>query len=281
MNTFWQAIIDFIRTILGCDSRPIEIGDHVFMPLFFRGLSGQINSTWNYLAMDDTEKRHLREYITANAKPGETPAICFCLTPSRISGGLIDDKMLAVTDGMLDYLEAKCKELLEDGIAIFFTLYVDDAAPRWWEIGMHQSVWKRVSERVGKYATGAILSIETNEHAAGVGQIDACIQIMRGLFPGRQHYGTHLQWLASNQKYQWRGGNTTPPSASVILVEYSWDPSRGDSVGVVGLEREYNAIMDAEDQARLAHHEYNLHAESGTAQKQREWLRNQNAWGVA
>lgn len=278
-------LIDFVRrvwnAIFGGGNSPVKIGDHCFMPLFYRNLTGGIDMTWNYLSKSDSEKQHLRNYIKANSTSDETPTIAFCLTPQSINGGLVDDKMLAVTDGMLDYLEAKCKELVKDGVAVFPCLYVDDLVPRWYFIEQHQAIWRRIHDRIKNYVTGYILSIETNEEANNVGQLQGCIEVMRVAMPDAAFYGTHLQFRANNGRYTWQGGASTPQNANIILVEYSWNPHRGDAAGVDGLQREFAAIMGASPNLKMVHHEYNVQFDSAVGNAQREMLRAWGAWGVA
>lgn len=271
----------FLSLLGGGGNSPVKIGDHCYMPLFYRNLTGAIDMTWNYLSKSDPEKLHLRNHIKANAASGETPAIAFCLTPQNINGRLVDDKMLAVTDGMLGYLTAKCKELVQDGIAVFPCLYVDDLVPRWWQIENHVGIWKRIHGRISKYVTGYILSIESNEYANNVEQLRGCIAVMRAAMPGVDYYGTHLQFRANNGRYQWQGGASTPSNANIILVEYSWNPHKGDVAGVAGLHKEFAAIMAAEPVLKMVHHEFNVNFDSAIGKAQTEMLRERGAWGVA
>ena len=79
-------ILNWILSLLGLESGPVKIEEHCYMPLFYRNLSGGIDSNWNYLAKSDAEKKHLRDFINSGTADGETPAICFCLTPAGVSG---------------------------------------------------------------------------------------------------------------------------------------------------------------------------------------------------
>lgn len=277
--SFLSDILNWILSLFsggGSAGKPIEIGAHVFMPLFYRNLRGGIDGTWNYLSKSDPEKLHLRKHLMENAQPGETPAITFILTPQAENGGLVDDKMLAVTDGMLDYLEAKCKELIEDGIAIFLCLYVDDKSPRWYEIEKHMAIWTRIHGRVGKYITGAILSIETNEKANNKAQIEGCINVMRAVMPGLAWYGTHLTWR-SGGAYSWNTGNA-PANASIILMETSNDPHR--DVPPKFVIDEYYEVKNSNPGLRFVVHESNLNVGSQNQLAARAALRNAGAWGV-
>ena len=227
MNWITEIVDWFLSLFGGSRIKAVTIGDHCYMPLFYRNLSGAIDATWNYLSKADGEKQHLRNHIQSNAQSGETPAICFCLTPQNINGGLVDNKMLAVTDGMLDYLESKCSELVKDGIAVFLCLYVDDSAPRWWEIERHTGVWKRIHERVGGYVTGYILSIEANEYANNANQLLGCINVMRAWMAGVAYYGIHLQWQANNGRYSWRGNTPGTHIAVTPSVKMFFAPNAG------------------------------------------------------
>ena len=278
--SFLNAIIDWIMRLLFDVIKPVKIGDHIFMPLFYKNLTGALDTTWNYMSKSDAEKQHLRNYIKANVKSGETKATCFCLTPQNINGGLIDDKTLTVTDGMLGYLESKCKELIEDGIAVFLCLYVDDSAPRWFAIESHKALWARIHGKVGKCVTGYILSIETNEYANSMSHIEGCINVMRSVMPGAAWYETHLQWVANNGKYIWNSITNLPKNADLILAEYSWDPHKGDAVGLENFKNEYFTIQKANPTLKFVSHEYNLNVGSAVFEAQRAFLRAQGAWGI-
>jgi len=275
-----QAIIDWIKSLFGCDPAPerIKISGHCFMPLFVSE-NGRPRGTWEYLSLDESLRNNTRAQIKAGVGEGETPAICFCLTPSGVSGGLIDDKMLAVTDDALAVLETKILELIDDGIAIFGCLYTDGGRPAWQSIAAHRSVWRRVHTKIGHLVTGWILSIETNEAAPNVEQIRAGMADMRDMLPGADYYGTHLQWKAYNGKYVWNSAASTPRGADVILAEASWDPNKGDIAGVAGLARENGEMVRAGLGCLIVWHEYNITPWSKVGQEQRAYLRGQNVWG--
>jgi hypothetical protein len=275
---------NWFLSLLGGDpvvTRPIEIIGHCFMPLFLRDLAGRIVMTWNYLSMSDAEKQNVRRQIKSGAKSGETPAICFCLSPANINGGLLPDSMSGITDAALDVLEAKCKELVADGIAVFLCLYVDDALPRWMEIEKHRAIWTRIHGRIAKYVTGYILSIETNEYANNLGQIEGCLTVIQSAMPDVYFYGTHLQWTANNGRYQWRGISSVPKNANIILAEYSYDPHQGDAIGIETFKNQCLAIQNANPGVKIVHHEYNVNAGSAKMEAQRAFLREAGVWGVA
>ena len=273
MSRLWDWILSFF-------DKPVRLGAHCFMPLFLRGLANNVVSTWTYLALPKAEQKYMREQVKNGALKGETPAITFLLTPSADTGGLIGDAMLGITDSSLDRLEAECKALTRNGIAVFLCLYTDDKIPRWWQIERDAGIWYRVHQRVQKYVTGVILSGETNEEARTLSQIDRCLGVMRQIFSGVDFYGCHLQWRASNGQYQWHGGASTPANANIILVEFSWEPKNGDAAGVLRVKDEYAAINAAETRCKLVLHEFNLNPDGAIAQEQRAYLRQQGAWGV-
>jgi hypothetical protein len=278
--TWLTEIWNRILSLFGVNPSAITIGDHVYMPLFPWDAAHKIMMTWDYLAWPDEKKKACRDVIKAGAKSNETPSITMCLTPSGCTSGMIDDKMLTVTDGMLDLLEQKIVELLKDGIAVFPCLYVDDAVPRWFEIEKHQAIWRRVHGRIGKYVTGYILSIETNEQASNVGHIRGCINAMREYMPGADFYGTHLQWKAGG-RYSWTGGSSTPSNANIILVETPNNPHNGDAYGVWAVVRDCNEIKNACPGLKIVMHEFNVNSQSAVGKAQTEALRKVDAWGVA
>lgn len=280
---FIMSIVNWILSLFngGGSNGPVRIGDHCYMPLFYRNLSSKVDATWNYLSKSDGEKQHLRKHIKDNAKSGETPAIVFCLTPQNINGGLLNNSMAAPTAGMLDYLEAKCRELVEDGIAVFLCLYVDDSIPRWWEIEKHKAIWTQIHARVCKYVTGCVLSIEANEYANNVGQLAGCITAMRAAMPKADYYGLHLQWLASNGKYSWRGISSVPASAGLVLAEYTHDPNKGNLINEATFRSQCRAIEAANPAVKIVHQEFNVDVLGAQGRRQTEILREEGVWGVA
>jgi hypothetical protein len=273
-------IWNWVLSLFDIKPGPVKIGDRCYMPLFPWDKTYGIMMTWDYLAWSDAKKKVCRDAIKAGATSSETPAITMCLTPAGCTGGMIDDKMTAITDTMLDLLEKKVVDLVKDGIAVFPCLYVDDATPRWFEIEKHQAIWKRVHGRIGRYVTGYILSIETNEQASNVGHLQGCINVMRECMPGADFYGTHLQWK-SRGRYSWTGGSSTPSNANIILVETPNNPHNGDAYGVAGVIRDYNEIKTACPALKFVMHEFNVNSNSGVGKAQTEALRNVGAWGAA
>jgi hypothetical protein len=288
MSDFIQSVIDWIRRLFGWEPDPkavhIEDGQRLFMPLFHTKLNGSANGTWNYLSLPPEEQANVRAYIKRTALPHETPAITFLLTPENCNGGVIKDKDTVLTDKGLAYLSDRCEELCADGIAVIPTLYCDDPSgdmPRWTQIERHKLVWQTISEAVGKYLSGVMLAIENNELATSTHHMGDCITVMRECFPGLQAYGTHLQWRGGGlNSYRWLGNTSTPANVDCILVETTWHPSRGDSVGVGGLSRELTDIVRACAGKKIAVTEYNLNVGSAVELAQREYLRGQKLWGV-
>jgi len=279
MKAVLDLLVQLFNWIFQIESGPVKIGEHCYMPLFYRAQTGSVAMTWGYLSKPDYERAHLRKTIKDGAQSGETPAICFCLTPQNINAGVILDNM-TVSEEMLDYLEDRCKELVDDGVAVFPCLYVDDASPRWMEIEKHRPVWEKVHSRIGKYVTGYILSIETNEYANSAAHIDGCLTVMRSAMPGADFYGTHLQWKASNGRYQWASAIGIPASANLILVEFSFDPHKGDLLGLQAVKNEFYDIQRCNPGLRWVAHEYNTDAGSVTCEAQKEFLRQQKIWGT-
>lgn len=306
--SFFKKIWEWIKSLFGGDKdKAIKLGDKVFMPLFynytsvsaleeavfkqsyiynkyFKAAATNIRATWDYMNKNEAERKFLRDFIKANAVNGETPAMTWCLSPYGVNGNTIPDNMSSVSVDALNVIEARCKEAVKDGIAVFLCLYVDDAVPRWFEIEKHKAVWKKVHDRVGYLVTGYVLSIETNEYANNVGHIEGCINVMRSVMSGVDHYTTHLQFAAKNSHgYEWIGSTnkSTPKNITMLLVEMSWDPHKGDAVGVQGVKNEYAAIKQREPSLRLIVHEYNINSMSATGKAQREWLRTQSPFGVA
>ena len=279
--SIFEAIWNWIKSIFHGSDSPIKIGDHCYMPLFPRRADGGLEMTWNYLSWPTTMQAEIRSWIKSHKASNETPAITFCLTPRNINGGLIENDMNGLTPEKLNVLEDRCKELVKAGIAIFPCLYVDDSEPRWWQIKKHVIAWQTIHGKIGKYVTGYILSIESNEKAKSVGQLNDCINTMMVNMPGVDFYGTHLQWTANNGRYSWKGGASTPNIANIIFVEYSWDPNKGNKIGVNKMENEFNAITAAEKRVKLCHQEFNVDATGSVGKKQTEMLRRKKAWGIA
>ena len=105
---------------------------------------------------------------------------------------------------------------------------------------------------------------------------------MKNIMPGVEYYGTHLQWHANNGSYAWLGSvnKTTPKNVNMLLVENSWDPHKGDAVGLQGMKNEYTVIKQREPTLKLIIHEYNLNPSGNVYKAQKEWLRTQKPFGV-
>lgn len=271
----WE-LLDWLKQKIGMRNA-VDASGKLFMPLFYNGATG-LRSTWNYLSQSDEDRKAFRDYVKLNAASGETPAICFLLTPFDEGGAILSNDMI-VNGGMLKKAVVKIKELVKDGIAVFACNYTDDANPRWWMISSHVPAWRTVHDAIGRYVSGYCLSIETNEHANNKNHIEGCIEVMRSVMPGAQHYTTHLQWKSDNGKFCWRGESSRPQNITCLLVENSWQPQRGDTANVGGLEREFNEIERADGRIKKIWHEFNINP-AQIMQKQRDLLRSKNPFGV-
>lgn len=280
MKELWNWIVRFIEMLFsGGKLKRIKIGDKVFMPLFFPKSGGGVGSTWAYMRGDEGWRSYLRSYIMLHRNSGETPAICFLLTPDDCNGGFIPNNIPVLNEGQLAAIHARVVELVREGIAVFPCLYNDDPngnMPRWWEMEQHLAVWKQVHAKIGDLVTGYILSIESNEKK-NLGGVQHYIQMMRDIMPGVPFYGTHVQWKARGSPYYWDGGNV-PFNANIILVETSNDPNQDVSADHV--LREYNDIKSANPNLKFVMHEYNLNVNSQNFNNTRSRLRSSGAWGI-
>lgn len=268
MSWLWELIRQIIAWLTG-EVEAVKLAKRACMPLFYTDLNGKLAATWDYTAKSEAERKHCREYIRNLTTDDEQPAILFLIC--NVSPEVIADA---------------ARECCEDEIAVFGTLYVDDPdsarpkLPRWWEIEDHVETWKAVHKKAGKYFTGLILSIETNEQAESATHIAGCISVMRDVFPGAQYYGTHLEFNGASQasSYRWTGGDSTPSNVNVIIVELC-DPAKGDAIGLNGIKNIYNKLAAAEKKP-FAAQEYSLHPGGMIYIQQHEWLRSQKPWGA-
>lgn len=262
------------------DPRAVRLGGRLFMPLFYLDLRNKIASTWNYLAKELTEQQHCRARIKALCANGETPAITFLVTTGE-GGNLWLSFPGVLNEPAVDAAASAMRELCADGIAVIPCLYVDDPSgsmPRWWEIASHRDGLKQLHERIGRYVSGYLVSIEQNERARDVYQIEDAIEAMQSAMPGAQVYGTHLQWTGGGS-YRWQGGRSTPANAGIIVAEASWQPQQGDSRGVDGVRRDIDAMAGNVDMSKIVYQEFNINPTSETNAKQREFLRSRAMWG--
>jgi len=271
-TALWQAIF-------GKPDR-VKIRGRVCMPLAYIKLDGTAGLTWDYLNKWPDDRRQMRAYIKSVTLPGETPAVTFLLSPPN-EAGWIFKPWPQIHEPNLDTARELIKELTDDGIAVFPTLYTDDKAPWWYDI-RKVSCWARVHEVMGKHVNGYILSIETNEQANDVGQLQDCIAAMETAMPGVEYYGVHLQWNGKSHKsnYRWLGGDSTPFNANLVLAECSWHPGNGDKQGFEKMKAEVQAMIANETTAKLCLHEYNLNPAGTIMPAQRAMLRELDLWGV-
>lgn len=241
--------------------------------------AGNIAATWDYLSKSEAGKKKCREEIKATTKSGEIPAITFLISRNGESGPL--GTFPNITDDQINQAKEMIKELVEEGIAVFPCLYVDDPSgsiPKWWEIEKHMNSWIRVNNGIKKYVTGYILSIETNEKANSKNHIEGSITAMRAYMAGVDYYGTHMEF-GKRGRYTWTGGGTTPNNADIIILEL-WDPHKGDAMGLNGVKNRYNHIKPRVGILRLIWQEWNLNPNGSINKQQREWLKSKKEWGV-
>jgi len=277
----WDWLIDIWHWLFGKPDK-MRLKDNICMPLFYSGSSGNVLNTWTYLNMSHSGQEQCRRMIKAAARSWETPAITFLLSPSNEAGGIFDEPFPTINESDLEWACEAIEELVEDGIAVFPTLYTDDKLPWWYDARDHMAGWKRVHEVIGKHVNGYMLSIESEEQAASIGELQDRIQVMREVMPGVDYYGTHMHWKGKSKRssYRWLGGSTTPENANLILAENSWHPNQGDRMGVEKLKIEAQAIIANNSGIKLVMQEYNMNPAGSIAQAQREALRELKPFGV-
>ena len=69
IRDFFVAVFNWIFQV---QVKPVKIGGHCYMPLFYN-ISGSIKMSWDYLRFPDSEKKLIRKQIKAGAASGETP----------------------------------------------------------------------------------------------------------------------------------------------------------------------------------------------------------------
>lgn len=268
----WLRRVPFVPVL-----RPVDVRGRLFVPLFYRDTRGKLDSTWGYLSKPYTEQAHFRDWLLRSAAPGETPAITFLLTPNREGGNLWARFPGELSASAVSAAKVAIEELVRDGIAVIPCVYVDDPSgdmPRWWDIGQHVDGLATLHAAIGGLVSGYIVSIEQNERARSKAQIEDTIDKLRRYMPGRQVYGTHLQHRGAGAGYQWIVGNDTPRNADIIVAEASWNPDRGDSVGVEGIRRQIDMLRAGGiELGKVVLQEYNLNPGSPVAEQQRAALR--------
>lgn len=287
----FETIWNWITGGGGGGDAPIRImGKKLCMPLFYPKLNGDINGTWNYFALSAEERQRCRDKIKSMAKGGEVPCLTALLTPNECTGGLWES-FPTINQAGLSRVQSICQETVEDGVAIGVTLYVDDPSgsmPKWWEItnATYQAAWSQVWNEIKPHVSFVTLSIETNEKASSVGQIQHCIMLMQNAMPGAQVYGTHMAINGAGlDGYRWNTASATPFNAGIILVENSWtisngDQGMGDRQGVTGATKDWNMLATMVTASRVVMHEGNLHPTSTVCEAQRNFYRSKGAWGV-
>jgi len=243
--------------------------------------AGNVDGTWNYLNKSEAGRKKCRNEIKATCKDGEIPAISFLISTDGCGGPL--SGFPNVTDEQISQAKALIKELVQEEIAVFPCLYVDDpygAMPKWWEIEKHMTSWSRINSQIGRYVTGYVLSIESNEKANNKGHLEGCINAMKAYMPGAYFYGTHMMFGNTSGRYSWTGGSSTPSNADFILLEAPWHPAQGDGQGLRGIQNLYNNVKPKVGTLRLIWHEYNLNPNGTINKQQRDWLKTKGEWGV-
>ena len=213
------------------DTKRVEIKSQISMPLFYtksgtkadgivdtntfmyqryfsqceglkdvKGLAN-IDGTWDYLAKSESDRKRCREAILETCKNGETPAITFCLSAqagnTSFAGKMWNNATFpnVDADGLKEVTDL-IKELCREGIAVFPCLYSDGGGPSWTKIGNANVMagWKTVNDSIGQYVTGYVLSIESNEEAQSLDQLQKALAAMRTAMPGVPFMGTHMQF---------------------------------------------------------------------------------------
>ena len=301
---FGSLIVGLMLVLNGCnpggDPSAIKIDKPISMPLFYDNggiraadspylqqkyfstvKAGNVDATWNYLNKSEAGRKKCRDEIKAVTKSGEIPAITLLISTDGCAGPL--NGFPNVTDEQISQATTMIKELVKNGIAVFPCLYVDDPSgsmPIWNAIEKHMAVWTRIHNGIGKYVTGYVLSIETNERANNAEEIRGCINVIRVAMPGVDYYGTHMMFGNSGGRYSWTGGSSTPSNADFILLEAPWHPAQGDAQGMNGIQNLYNNVKPKVGALRLIWDEYNLNPNGNINKQQREWLKTKGEWGV-
>ncbi len=261
----------------------------VSAPLFTPQQGGpymqSVTSTWGYLAMNPKQRAEQRWWVKRWTLRNETPVMAFILTPAN-EAGMIFTPWPHINKENLKRACRCIEELVNDGIGVFPTLYVDDKPPWWYQIEAHVETWRRVHDVIGKHVNGYLLSIESNEQTRSVTQLQHCIHIMREAMPGVEYYGTHLQRNAKSKvsAYRWTSVQDSPANANVIFAEHSWHPMDGNNRTVTQVMTEARKMKAAVRQGqRLCFNEFNWHVNDepeSMYQRQRTALRGLGEWGA-
>lgn len=277
---WWQQLKRWVMELLHIEPSFVPLSEKVFMPLFYLNAEGKPEHTWNHLNKSDESRAFCREMILNMKKIGETPAICFLLTPPNEAGGIWDEFPNKLNQVKLDAVIAELRENCFLGISNVGTLYTDDKAPWFFAIEDHKAAWSSLHSQIGPYVSAYCLSIESNEQCRTVSDLQHYIHLMRLAMPGKQ-YLTHLQWQGKGAGgYQWTGGASTPANVDGILVEFSWNVDSGDKAGVAGVQSEMLIITANNKDKKLIFHEWSNNPGSETFAAQRERLRYYEPWGV-
>lgn len=243
--------------------------------------AGTVDTTWVYLQKNANQRKECRDKVKATCRSGEQPAMTFLISTKDCAGPL--SGFPNVTDAQIEEAKVMIREVVEDGIAVFCCLYVDDPSgsmPNWTKIEQHKAVWTKINNGIGRYVTAYVLSIESNELASDATHLKNCINVMKAAMPGAYYYGTHMAFHGTG-RYVWVGGPTTPSSADFILLEAPWHPNQGNAQGMNGIKELYNSVKPRVGGLRLIWHEYNLDPDGNMNKQQRDWLKDKKIeWGV-
>jgi len=283
---FWKRLRRWLMELFGIDVKAVTLGDKVFMPLFYVTQTGGTAATWDYLNKSKDDQKYCRDMILNMCKSGETPAICFLLTPGYEAGSVFDH-FPKINEYNLSHAIDAMRECAWDGIAVVPCLYTDDKPANpvthkgwFYEIESYEKEWGYIHERIKRYVSAYCLSIESNEQCKTVSALQHYIYLMGKFMPGKP-CGVHLQWQSRGSgNYVWNSLASTPENADFILVEFSWHPDNGDSKDVSGLQSEMLIIQTELKDKKLLFHEFNMNPAGEIMPEQRERMRSYRPWGV-
>lgn len=259
-------------------------GKKLCVPLFYIDADGDITSTWNFLVKSKAHREAFYKFAKSIRAKGEVVGCAFLLTPPGASGMWLAFPVSLNKDGVAA-ARLVLREMSENGVAALATLYTDDDEPRFWHIKEHLAGWAQLDFRVGELLSACLLSIESNEYAGSIGELQDYIEQIRRAMPTVGVYGTHLQW-ATRTPYSWNNAHSTPANADLILGEAPWHiskdrPDEGEDQGAGGIERWVKAMRDGGvDLNKVVLHEFNIKPGTKTSDAQREAGRRLGVRGV-
>lgn len=277
---FWKRFRRWLMELFGIDVKAVTLGDKVFMPLFYVTQTGGTAATWDYLNKSKDDQKYCRDMILNMCASGETPAICFLLTPPYEAGNIFTPFPEVINSENLEIAVDAMRECAWDGIAVMPCLYTDDKAPWWFDIEKHTETWNCIADKIDRYCSAYCLSIESNEQTTSIGMLQHKIAQAKECFQGKP-LGTHLQWKGAGKSgYRWDSLASTPANADFLFVEFSWQPGQGDKKGVAGVQSEMLMIQADIPNRKLLFHEFNMNPAGEIMPAQRERMRSYQPWGV-